>query len=46
MVGRRRFGKRQRVDAPCAPAEKRLTCLFPPAPATNMCRFIQSDVYN
>ncbi|MGG4534601.1 hypothetical protein, partial [Aneurinibacillus migulanus] len=25
--------KKKRVDAPCAPAEERPTCLFPTAPA-------------
>ncbi|ERI07619.1 hypothetical protein HMPREF0083_04288 [Aneurinibacillus aneurinilyticus ATCC 12856] len=28
MVGRRKFGKKKRVDAPCASAEERLVCLF------------------
>ncbi|ERI06835.1 hypothetical protein HMPREF0083_05091, partial [Aneurinibacillus aneurinilyticus ATCC 12856] len=28
MVGRRNFEKKKRLDAPCAPAEERLVCLF------------------
>ncbi|KIV54553.1 hypothetical protein AM501_11895 [Aneurinibacillus migulanus] len=29
MVGKRRFGKKKRVDAPCDPAEEKPACLFP-----------------
>ncbi|ERI08952.1 hypothetical protein HMPREF0083_02945 [Aneurinibacillus aneurinilyticus ATCC 12856] len=28
MVGRRKFGKKKRVDAPCAPAEERPAVFF------------------
>ncbi|ERI10647.1 hypothetical protein HMPREF0083_01247 [Aneurinibacillus aneurinilyticus ATCC 12856] len=31
MVERRKFGKKKRLDAPCAPAEERSACLFPTA---------------
>ncbi|ERI10726.1 hypothetical protein HMPREF0083_01144 [Aneurinibacillus aneurinilyticus ATCC 12856] len=52
-MGRRRFGKKKRGDAPCAPAEERPACLFPIAlahspsffPASHH-KFIKSDVYN
>ncbi|ERI10748.1 hypothetical protein HMPREF0083_01166 [Aneurinibacillus aneurinilyticus ATCC 12856] len=33
MVGRRRFGRKKRVDVPYAPTEERPMCLFPTAPA-------------
>ncbi|ERI09745.1 hypothetical protein HMPREF0083_02176 [Aneurinibacillus aneurinilyticus ATCC 12856] len=33
MVRRRRFGKKKKLDAPCAPAEERPACLFPIASA-------------
>ncbi|ERI08190.1 hypothetical protein HMPREF0083_03723 [Aneurinibacillus aneurinilyticus ATCC 12856] len=35
MAGRRKFGKKKRVDAPCAPAEEK-----------PVCRFIKSNVYS
>ncbi|ERI07174.1 hypothetical protein HMPREF0083_04747 [Aneurinibacillus aneurinilyticus ATCC 12856] len=32
MVGRRKFGKKKRLDAPCAPAEERPAVFFGPFP--------------
>jgi hypothetical protein len=32
VVGGRKFGKKKRLDAPCAPAEERPVCLFPTVP--------------
>jgi hypothetical protein len=32
VVGRRKFGKKKRLAAPCASAEKRPVCLFPTVP--------------
>ncbi|ERI09392.1 hypothetical protein HMPREF0083_02511 [Aneurinibacillus aneurinilyticus ATCC 12856] len=54
MVGSRKFGKKKRLDAPCAPAEERLVCLFLVSdflllflpPTTKVCRFIKPDVYS
>ncbi|ERI10308.1 hypothetical protein HMPREF0083_01596 [Aneurinibacillus aneurinilyticus ATCC 12856] len=31
VVGRRRSGKKKRMDAPCTPTEERPACLFPTA---------------
>ncbi|ERI08929.1 hypothetical protein HMPREF0083_03004, partial [Aneurinibacillus aneurinilyticus ATCC 12856] len=47
------FGKKKRLDAPCAPAEERPMCLFLVSdfllffllPTTKVCRFIKPDVY-
>ncbi|ERI08554.1 hypothetical protein HMPREF0083_03399 [Aneurinibacillus aneurinilyticus ATCC 12856] len=53
MVRSRKFEKKKRLDAPCAPAEEKPVCLFLVSdflrlfllPTTKACPFIKPDVY-